>query len=153
MKLHQLLIFFFCASGVAFGGPTNTKSNLSPKLKKKVEKEFISFHQENQILREKHQNELYEDQKVILEKTHKKTLVFFREISKLQQTISLGNLKENKKIQEEIERRKKLFKGKLHEDRRKVRKKMSSRRDKFQKVMKKRRKVFKNKVKTYKKEN
>jgi hypothetical protein len=153
MKLYQILFITLLFPIMATAGPTKTKSELSPKLKKKVEKEFVAFHKENQNLREKHQNDLYEDQKVILEKTHKKTLAFFRDISKLQQTISLGDIKENKKIQLEIERRKKLFKGKLHEDRRKARKKMSAKRDKFQKVMDKRRKSFKDKVKTFKKES
>ena len=152
MKFGQTLLFLLVIPLIVSAEPSPSKTELSTKLKKKVQKEFIAFHKANQTLREKHQNALYEDQKLILEKTHKKTLLFFREISKLQQEISLSDIQENKKIQLEIGRRKKLFKGKLHEDRRKARKKMSSKRDKFQKVMDKRRKSFKNKIKAFKAE-
>lgn len=123
---------------------------ISPALKKKVQKAFLEFHRENQKLREKHQNELYEDQQKILKRNHEKTLAFFRDISKLQQTVSFGDKKENKKIQLEIDRRKKLFRGKMDDERRKARKTMMNKRDKFQKNMEKRRKAFKNKMKSFK---
>jgi hypothetical protein len=152
MKFPQVLLLILLLPTLAISETSKSKSHLSPKLKKIVEKEFIQFHEENQKLREKHQNALYEDQKVILETNHKKTVAFFREISKLQQTISLGEKNENRKVQAEIERKKKIFKGKLQEDRRKARKKMTDKRDKFQKMMDKRRESFKDKMKAHKKQ-
>ena len=150
MSKTPLMILIFSLFFTLSLPAKDKKQPISPELKKKVQKAFLEFHKENQKLREKHQNELYEDQKKILKTNHEKTLAFFRDISKLQQTVSFGDRKENKKIQKEIDRRKKMFRGKMDDDRRKARKTMMNKRDKFQKNMEKRRDAFKKKMKSFK---
>ncbi len=120
---------------------------LSKAIQQKIKKEFQYFYKTNQTLREKHQNELYQNQKSFLKKNHGKITAFFKEISKLQQTVTFAQREENKKIHREIEKRKQAFKVVVQADRVQARDIMKKKRETFQKKMDKLRDDFKNKVK------
>lgn len=119
--------------------------------RKKIEKEFKEFRNENLKLREKHQDELYQAQLKSLKENHERAKKFFRELSKIEDDIQFGNKSENKKVQDKLRKKRQAFKETMKKERKKVREMMQSKRDSFQEMMKKRRLEFKDKIKSLKK--